>query len=120
VKTLRKLSWLELNLFAREPVTVLFTLALPLLILYVLSGVFTDPAQPDEFRGVGGQNYCVPAYVGLVTASIGLIALPVHIAGCRERGVLRRFRASAVPASPVSSAPRSSSPSSPPRSVPSS
>src|SRR6266487_4534322 len=68
------MSWLELKLFTREPVTVLFTLALPLLILYVLGGVFTDPAQPDEFRGVGGQNYYPPAYVGLVTASIGLIA----------------------------------------------
>jgi len=98
VNALRKMSWLELKLFTREPVTVLFTLALPLLILYVLGGVFTDPAQPDEFRGVGGQNYYPPAYVGLVTASIGLIALPVHIAGYRERGVLRRFRASAVPA----------------------
>jgi ABC-2 type transport system permease protein len=91
------MCWLELKLFLREPITVLFTLALPLLILYVLGGVFTDPAQPDEFRGVGGRDYYVPAYVGLVTASIGLIALPVHIAGYRERGVLRRFRASSVP-----------------------
>jgi ABC-2 type transport system permease protein len=98
---LRKMSWLELKLFAREPVTVLFTVALPLLILYVLGGVFTDPAEPDTFRGVGGRNYYVPAYVGLITASIGLIALPVHIAGYRERGVLRRFRASSVSATSV-------------------
>jgi ABC-2 type transport system permease protein len=98
---LRKMSWLELKLFAREPITVLFTLALPLLILYVLGGVFTDPAEPETFRGVGGRNYYVPAYLGLVTASIGLIALPVHVAGYRERGVLRRFRASAVPATSV-------------------
>lgn len=98
MRTLRKMSWLELKLFLREPITVLFTLALPLLVLYVLGGVFTDPAEPGEFRGVGGRDYYVPAYVGLVTASIGLIAIPVHVAGYRERGVLRRFRASAVPA----------------------
>jgi ABC-2 type transport system permease protein len=48
--------------------------------------------------GVGGRNYYVPAYVGLVAASIGLIGLPVHLAAYRERGVLRRFRASNVPA----------------------
>ena len=97
MRVLRKASWLELKLFAREPVTVLFTLALPLLVLYVLGGVFNQPAEPGVFRGVSGPNYYVPAYIGLVAASIGLIALPVHIAGYRERGVLRRYRASAVP-----------------------
>jgi ABC-2 type transport system permease protein len=101
MKLLRKMSWLELKLFSREPVTVLFTLALPLLVLYVLGGVFNQPAEPDIFRGVSGPNYYVPAYIGLVAASIGLIALRVHIAGYRERGVLRRFRASAVPASSI-------------------
>jgi ABC-2 type transport system permease protein len=98
LSALRKMSWLELKLFAREPITVLFTLALPLLILYVLGGVFTDPAEPTTFRGVSGREYYVPAYVGLVAASIGLIGLPVHLAAYRERGVLRRFRASNVPA----------------------
>lgn len=39
----------------------------------------------------------VPAYIGLVIASMGLIGLPVHLAGYRERGVLRRFRASGMP-----------------------
>jgi ABC-2 type transport system permease protein len=65
------MSWLELELFAREPITVLFTLALPLLVLYVLGGVFTDPAEPQTFRGVSGRNYYVPAYVDLVAASTG-------------------------------------------------
>jgi hypothetical protein len=60
MKVLRKISWLELKLFTREPVTVLFTPALPLLILYVLGGVFTDPAQPDEFRGVGWAELLRP------------------------------------------------------------
>ena len=46
MRTLLKMCWLELKLFSREPITVLFTLALPLLILYVLGGVFTDPAEP--------------------------------------------------------------------------
>jgi ABC-2 type transport system permease protein len=95
---LRKMSWLELKLFAREPITVLFVLALPLVVLYVLGGVFADPADPEIFRGVRGIDYYLPAYIGLVAASIGMIGLPVHVAAYRERGVLRRFRASAVPA----------------------
>lgn len=43
------------------------------------------------------MTYYVPAYIGLVIASMGLIGLPVHLAGYRERGVLRRFRASGMP-----------------------
>jgi ABC-2 type transport system permease protein len=33
---------------------------------------------------------------GLVMAAIGFISLPVHLAGYRERGILRRFRSSSV------------------------
>jgi ABC-2 type transport system permease protein len=96
----RALTWIELKLFLREPVTVVFTLALPPLILYVLSEVFGDVPDPGGavFRGVGGATYYLPAYIGLVVASLGLIGLPVHLAAYRERGVLRRFQAARVPA----------------------
>jgi ABC-2 type transport system permease protein len=96
----RALTWIELKLFLREPVTVVFTLALPPLILYALSEVFGDVPDPDGtvFRGVGGATYYLPAYIGLVVASLGLIGLPVHLAAYRERGVLRRFQAARVPA----------------------
>lgn len=97
------LARVELRLFLREPLTVLFSLALPLLILFVLGGVFGNTPETDDqglpvFRGVGPLDYYVPAYVGLVTASVGLISLPAWLAGNRDRGVLRRFQASLVPA----------------------
>ncbi len=98
MRTLAKLSWVELKLLLREPLTVLFALALPLIILYVLGGVFGEEAEADIFRGVGAMSYYVPAYIGLVIASIGLISIPTHLAGYRERGVLKRFHASSVPA----------------------
>jgi ABC-2 type transport system permease protein len=99
MRTLAKMTWLELKLFAREPVTVVFTLAFPLLVLFVMGEVFGNTPDPDgkTFRGVGPMEYYVPAYIGLVMASIGLIGLPVHLAGYRELGVLRRLRASGVP-----------------------
>ena len=92
---------LELKLFLREPLTLVFTLALPVVILYVLGGVFGNMPGRFAYRGVGAMDFYVPAYVGLVISSMGLIALPVHLAGYRERGVLRRFRASGVPTSAV-------------------
>ncbi|MDJ0790949.1 MAG: ABC transporter permease [Acidimicrobiia bacterium] len=97
MKLLAKMSWLELKLFLREPLTVLFALALPLLVLFVMGGVFGNDVDAAYYRGVGSMDYYVPAYIALVTASVGLISLPVHIAGNRDRGVLKRYHASSMP-----------------------
>jgi len=95
---LARLTRLELKLFLREPLTVLFSLALPLTVLFVMGGVFGNEAEADFYRGVGAMNYYVPAYTALVAAAVALISLPAHIAGNRERGVLKRYRASSMPA----------------------
>lgn len=95
MKPLRKLTWIELKLFAREPFSLIFTLAFPIVLLIVLVGSFkpNDPA----FAGQHPSNYYLPSYIGVVIGAIGLIALPVHLANYRERGVLRRFQAASVP-----------------------
>lgn len=102
MRTLAKLSWVELKLFIREPLTVVFSLALPLIVLFVLGGVFgnepSGPGEQVEYRGVGPMNYYVPAYLALVVASVAVISIPTHLAGSRERGVLKRFHASSVSA----------------------
>jgi ABC-2 type transport system permease protein len=97
MRLLAKLSWLELKLFMREPLTVLFALALPLLVLFVMGGVFGNDVDAGFYRGVGAMDYYVPAYIALVTASVGLISLPAHLAGNRDRGVLKRYLASSIP-----------------------
>lgn len=99
MRVLAKLTWVEMKLFVREPITVVFTFALPLLFLVIMQGVFGNTPDPegDIYRGVGPLDYYVPAYIGLTIAAIGVVALPVHLAAYRERGVLRRFRASSIP-----------------------
>ena len=92
--TLVKLTWVEIKLFIREPITVVFTLALPMLFLVVMGGVFGNTPDAGYYRGVGAMDYYMPSYYGLVMMAIGTVALPVHLTGYRERGVLRRFRAS--------------------------
>ncbi|MHB8104747.1 MAG: ABC transporter permease [Dehalococcoidales bacterium] len=94
MRTLFKLTWVEIKLFIREPITVVFTLALPIIFLFVMGGVFGNTPQPEIYRGVGPMDYYMPSYFGLIMMAIGTVALPVHLAGYRERGVLRRFRAS--------------------------
>jgi len=97
MRMLLKLTLVELKLFVREPITMVFTFALPLIFLFVLGGVFKNTPDQDVYRGVGAMNYYTPAYIGLVIASIAVVGLPVHLTGYRERGVLRRLRASPIP-----------------------
>jgi ABC-2 type transport system permease protein len=94
MRVLTKLTWVEIKLFIREPITVVFTLALPIIFLFVMGGVFGNTPNPDIYRGVGAMNYYMPSYFGLIMMAIGTVALPVHLTGYREHGILRRFRAS--------------------------
>ena len=103
----RALSMTELRLFLREPVTVLFTLALPLMVLYVLNGVFGqdqatgDPDALVVYRGFAAPDWYTPAYVAMAVAGFALIALPAHVVEYHESGVLRRFQASGLPKTTV-------------------
>lgn len=90
-----RLVWTELKLVMREPIVLTFVFAFPVLTVLVLGGVF-DPDDP-AFEGVDPAHWYAAGYIGVVIAAIGLIMLPVHLAGYRERGVLRRFRVSQYP-----------------------
>lgn len=102
MRLLARLSWVEAKLFLREPLALIFTFAFPFFMLIVLAGVFGNDIETDDeeflrvWRGVGPTDFYAPAYVALVIASVGLIALPVRMAGYRERGVLRRFHAAGL------------------------
>ena len=96
MRALRAMTWVELKLFVREPLTVMFVLVLPIVVLYVLNGVFGSQPDPTVWQGLSPIDFYTSAYVALVAATAGVLSLPVHLAGYREQGVLRRFRASAV------------------------
>ena len=98
MRQLGKLTWVEIKLFTREPLTAVFSFAFPVFVLLVLGGVFGNTPDPKGkvWGGVGPMDYLVPGFFGLVMASIGFISLPIHLANYRERGILRRFRSSSV------------------------
>jgi ABC-2 type transport system permease protein len=108
VKLWRTMTWSELKLFLREPLTVVFAFGFPLIMLLVLAEVFgTAPSNEPApnglvpWRGAPPLSYYVPGYVALAAAAVGLIMMPAHLASYRERGVLRRFRAASIPARTV-------------------
>lgn len=98
MRQLAKLTWVEIKLFARDPLTTFFSLAFPAFILFMMAGVFGNTPDPEGvvWAGVGPMDYLVPGMCGLAISAIGFMSLPVHLAAYRERGVLRRLRSSSV------------------------
>ncbi len=97
----------EFRLFRREPFSVIFVLAFPLMMMMLLAAVFGNK-QADAhkiqngmliWRGVTPATYYTAASVAVIVAALGLMTLPITLTSYRQRGILRRFRASSVSAS---------------------
>jgi ABC-2 type transport system permease protein len=91
----RRLVSAELRLLLRDPLTLTFVLAFPIVTMLIIGGSFGT--EPDEAFPVNPTHWYVASYFTVVIGATGLIMLPVHIASYRERGVLRRFAASGFP-----------------------
>ena len=108
----RAMTRTEFRLFRREPFSVVFVFAFPLMMMLLLAAVFGNkPADAHKiqngmvvWRGVTPANYYTAASVAIIVAALGLMTLPIALASYRERGILRRFRASSVSASTLVSA----------------
>lgn len=85
------LSRVEVGLLLREPAAILFTLALPLLLLALNGG---DNSPKADYGGFGSIDVMVPGYLLLIMCTSGIMALPETLATYRERGFLRRLRVS--------------------------
>jgi len=86
----------ELRLVLREPLVLAFVFAFPIVTVLVIAGSFgADDA--DAFANLDPSQWYVASYLAVVIAAIGLVMVPVHLAGYRERGVLRRFAAAGFP-----------------------
>lgn len=91
------LTWTEIKLLTREPLTLVVSLLFPtVLMLLLLASFGSEPSE--EFAGLGGTDFYVPSYLGAAIAVMGFIGIPTHLASYRQEGVLRRFRAGGVPA----------------------
>ncbi|HYG92946.1 MAG TPA: ABC transporter permease [Nocardioides sp.] len=91
----RRLLTTELRLLTRDPLTLTFVVAFPIVTMLIIGGSFGT--EPDEAFPVNPAHWYVASYFTVVIGAVGLVMLPVHIASYRERGVLRRFAASGFP-----------------------
>ena len=54
LRVLLKLTWIELKLFLREPMTIVFTFAFPVVLMFVLGEVFGNQPGGSNERVFGG------------------------------------------------------------------
>jgi ABC-2 type transport system permease protein len=97
------LSGYDLRGFARDRPSQFFTLALPVLFLVIFASVFGGSGQTTPVAGgpVSTSAYYVPGIIalGVIAACFGNLA--ASVTAQRERGVLKRRRATPVPAAAV-------------------
>lgn len=91
VYTIWKMTVIETKLFLREPMAAFFTIAFPLMMLFLFGAIYGN--EPTElFGGRGTMDVSVPAYMAMIISTVGLLSLTISITSYREKGILRRFR----------------------------
>ncbi len=93
----------DLRAFLRNPQSRFFTLALPVLFLVILASVIGGKASPIKVAGgrIDASVYFVPGIIALGIIAASFINLVISITAQRESGVLKRRRATPVPASAI-------------------
>ncbi|ACQ81785.1 ABC-2 type transporter [Beutenbergia cavernae DSM 12333] len=92
MSALLRLTAVETKLFFREPLNVLFALAIPPILLVVLGAI---PAFREPDADVGGLRVIdlyAPIVVAMGITMLALTTLPQEFATYREKGILRRLR----------------------------
>lgn len=93
LRGLWQLTWLEIKIFMREPLGVIGTVAIPLLIIVAFGRVLGPPAgrvPPDVPRVLSVD---LPILASFAIATSTVLSLVAIIAIYREGGILRRLRA---------------------------
>nr|HID12199.1 ABC transporter permease [Anaerolineae bacterium] len=92
MRALWKLTFTQAKLYLREPLGAFFTLFFAPLMLILFGFIWGNDPDP-YFGGRGTIDVSVPAYMGLIIATVGLMSVPIATSAQRESGVLRRYRA---------------------------
>ncbi len=92
MKALLKLIWVEFKLYMRQPQAAFFALVFPLLLLLMFGSIYGNKPTPF-FGGHGMVDVSTPAYIAIIMGSTGFMSISIIVSTYRERGILRRFRA---------------------------
>jgi ABC-2 type transport system permease protein len=84
------------KVFWRNPASVFFTVALPLIFLVIFSTIFGSE-EIEELGGIATTTYYVPAIITLAVVSATMQSLAISLTVDRENGILKRGRGTPLP-----------------------
>ena len=87
----------DLKIFRRNPAALFFTAILPVIFLVLFVGIFGNQ-RLEEYGGARSATLQVPAFIALAVISAAFVSLAMGFTRMRENGVLKRVRATPVPA----------------------
>jgi ABC-2 type transport system permease protein len=85
------------RVFWRSPASVFFTVLLPLIFLFIFTGLFGSETI-EEYGGIKVSTYYVPGIITLAVVSATLQSLAINLTEARESGRLKRIRSTPLPA----------------------
>ena len=83
--------------FWREPAAVFFTVALPIIFLFIFVSIFGNEPTRVGGREIPGATYYVPGILALAIVSATTVNLAISLTVMRERGTLKRVRSTPLP-----------------------
>ncbi|MDQ3679242.1 MAG: ABC transporter permease [Actinomycetota bacterium] len=83
--------------FWRDPAAVFFTIALPLIFLFIFVSIFGNEDIEVGGREISGSTYYVPGILALAIVSATTVNLAITMTTLRERGTLKRVRSTPLP-----------------------
>jgi ABC-2 type transport system permease protein len=98
-RRLGKLTWLELKIFAREPMGLIGTVAIPVLLFMVLGRTLGVRLGDATSRTAAMFSVGLPVLAAVFIAISAVLSLVAIISIYRESGILKRLRA--TPLGPV-------------------
>ena len=93
LRGLWKLTWLEIKIFLREPLGLIGTVGVPVVLFVVLGRVFSGRVTTASPSGLRAISVDVPVFASILIALSAVLSLVTIISIYREGGILKRLRA---------------------------
>src|SRR5262249_7238219 len=101
LRGLLTLTWLEIKIFVREPLGVIGTVGIPVVIFIVLGRMFAPRARQAPPNAPDLITVDLPILAAILIALSAVLSLITIIAIYREGGILKRLRATPLRATTI-------------------